>query len=688
MGDSPSNKAGCRWRELVTEIRRHDELYYQRATPVITDGEYDALLAELSDLEREFPELASPASPTRRVGGARDDNFPPFTHPRPMLSLANTYNIEELEEFFGRVAKGLEAEGGVPDTTGDLFAAAGSTDLHWSVEPKVDGVALALHYSEGLLQTAVTRGDGSAGDVVTANALTFLNIPAQLLRPVTCEVRGEAYLDRERFRMLNEARRARSEEPFANPRNLTAGSLKLLDSRETARRGLSFVAYEIPGREFGQGHSAALSELERLGLTIMPWRKLCRGGDEVIGWVRHLDSVRDEMPFEMDGAVIKLDDFAGQDVLGTTAKSPRWGIAYKYAAVQVETEILNIELNVGRTGVVTPVADLDPVPVSGTTVSRATLHNREELERKDIRIGDRVIIEKGGEIIPKVVRVLKENRDGGQVPFRFPTACPACASQLAFSDDEVAVRCLNPLCPAQLKRRLQHFVARNAMDIEGLGGKWIEILVDTGLVRGFSDLYRLTSEQLSELERMGEKSVANLLSAITGSVERPWRCKIFALGIRHVGAETARILARSYTDLDSLRGASGEELEDLDEIGGIVAAAILDYFRRDEIQKELAELEQLGFFENVHTDAEKIIAGGDWINGKTVVITGSFKEHTRSELRELLLARGAKVTGSVSKNTDLLLAGAKAGSKLAKAEKLGVSTMDEEQLAARLAEEV
>lgn len=660
-------RAAARWRELVAEIRRHDALYYQAAAPVISDQAYDALLAELAHLEADHPELALPESPTQRVSGARDEAFPPHLHALPMLSLGNTYSQDELAEFFKRTLKALDMES--------------DAELDWSVEPKVDGVALSLEYEAGRLARAATRGDGSQGDLVTANAYSLLNLPPRLKEARALTVRGEVYLDRARFQVLNAAREAAGDEPFANPRNLAAGTLKLHDSREVARRGLSLAVYALHGEDLPARHTERLALAAALGLPVLPARA-CRGEAAVLAAIAALDAGRGALPYETDGAVLKLDSLALQERLGATAKSPRWGIAYKFAAERAATRLLAIRLQVGRTGAVTPVAELEPVQLAGTTVSRATLHNREEIRRRDLREGDRVLVEKGGEIIPKIVGVDEAARDGRQRPFVFPEVCPACGAPLSFAEEEVAVRCENPACPAQLRRRLEHFASRGALDIEGLGKQWVEILVEQGLVRGLADLFALRAEQLTALERMGERSAANLLAAIERAKTRSWRRKLFALGIRHVGAETARTLAAAYPDLASLRAASAESLQALADVGPAVAAAVADYFTRESVARELDALAAAGLFAVSEPEAAPA-AGGGLLAGKTVVITGSFADASRAELKAWCEAQGARVTDSVSARTDLLLAGEKAGSKLAKAEALGIAIWD----AARLARE-
>ncbi len=662
--------AESRWRELVKEIRRHDRLYYQSAAPEISDSDYDALLKELEALESQHPELSVPESPSQRVGGERDEAFPAHEHRVPMLSLSNTYNRDELREFFERVRKEL------------VLDEAKAAKLQWSVEPKVDGVALALRYKAGRLVLAATRGDGRRGDEVTANAFTFLNLPAELAEPLDLELRGEVYMDRERFAALNAARETAGEELFANPRNLTAGSLKLLDSRELARRGLSMAVYAVLELADAESHDGGLAAMAELGLPVLPGRRLCMGDEAVLTAIDDLESSRFDLPFETDGAVIKLDSLALQRRLGATARSPRWGIAFKFAAEQAETRVNAIRLQVGRTGAVTPVAELEPVLLAGTTVSRATLHNRDEIERLGVRQNDTVCIIKGGEIIPKVVAVLTEKRAKGAKPFRFPTRCPACRSPLSFTEEEVAVRCENPGCPAQLRRRLEHFAARGALDIDGLGKQWIEILVEQGLVKHFADLFRLDRETLLALDRMGEKSADNLLAALETAKTRPWRRKLFALGIRHVGAETARIVAQRFRDLESLRDASEEQLQELDEVGPIVAAAFAEFFANQNAAAELDALATEGFFTVSPEDAEGAATIEGPFTGKTVVITGSFTGIGRREIKEWLQARGAKVSGSISGRTDILLAGEKAGSKLKKAIELGLTIWDEERFIA------
>ncbi|MBM4116786.1 NAD-dependent DNA ligase LigA [bacterium] len=661
-------RAAARWRDLVAEIRRHDALYYQAAAPVIADQAYDALLAELAALEAAHPDLAVPESPTQRVGEGRDEAFPPHLHALPMLSLANTYSRDELDDFFKRTLKALDEED--------------DTSLEWSVEPKVDGVALSLEYAAGRLARAATRGDGREGDLVTANVYGFLNLPARLQEPLDLTVRGEAYLDRERFRALNAAREAAGEEPFANPRNLAAGSLKLHDSREVARRGLSLAVYALHGEGLPGRHTERLAWAAALGLPVLPVRA-CRGEAAVLAAVAALDAERGALPYETDGAVVKLDSLALQERLGATAKSPRWGIAYKFAAERAATRLLAIRLQVGRTGAVTPVAELEPVLLAGTTVSRATLHNREEIRRRDLRAGDRVWVEKGGEIIPKIVGVVEAARDGSQRPFVFPDECPACGAPLSFAEEEVAVRCENPACPAQLRRRLEHFASRGALDIEGLGRQWVEILVERGLVRRLADLFALRAEQLTALERMGEKSAANLLAAIARARTRSWRRKLYALGIRHVGAETARTLAAHYPDLARLRAATPEALQELADVGPIVAAAVVDFCGRESVARELDALAAAGFFAHSEPETAAPAAGAGRLAGRTVVITGGFVDASRAELKAWCEAQGAKVTDSVSARTQLLLAGEKPGSKLARAQALGIEIWD----AARLARE-
>ena len=649
------------------EIEEHNRRYYQEAAPTISDQEYDRLYRELLDIETQFPELAAPDSPTRRVGGAPLEEFAQIRHRAPMLSLDNTYSEEEVAAFFVRLERLLPGQ-----TIGTV------------IEPKVDGVAISLLYENGALQYAATRGDGTTGDDVTQNVRTIRGVPHRLHGPHVpplLEVRGEIYLPKAQFAALNEERAAAGEPPFANPRNAAAGSLKQLDPAIVARRGLGAIFYgtgAVEGAQW-QTHREALDALRAFGLPIHEKTWNTATLEEVLAAIHALDTVRHDFPYETDGAVIKVDAFAQRDAAGFTAKSPRWAMAYKYKPEQAETRLHAITVQVGRTGVLTPVAELEPVFVSGSTVARATLHNEEEVARKDIRVGDIVVVEKAGEVIPAVVEVRKERRTGAERVFVMPTECPACQSPVVRDAGQVAVRCVNASCPAQLKRRLEHFAARGAMDIEGLGEAMVELLVEQGLVRDFADIYRLRAganvARLAALPRMGEKTIANLLAAIEESKERPlWRL-IFGLGILHVGATSARALADHFHTLDALMAASADDLQRIPDVGPVVGPAIAQHFENPGNRAVIERLREAGLNFGERDERPAVAAGGLFA-GTTWVLTGTLSE-PREEVAEAIRAHGGKVTESVSKKTSYVLAGEEAGSKLEKAHKLGVRVLTE-----------
>ncbi|QBG49042.1 NAD-dependent DNA ligase LigA [Verrucomicrobia bacterium S94] len=649
--------------KLRAEIERHNRLYYIDAAPEITDREYDALLQSLEKLERKFPEFSSPTSPTQRVGGAPLARFDSVRHAVPMMSLSNTYSKEELAEFDIRIRKLI------PEETFDYI-----------LEPKIDGVAISLRYENGELVRALTRGDGTTGDDVTANVRTIKSIPLRLtdmMPPAVLEVRGEIYMDTRGFGALNEQRQEAGLEPFANPRNACAGSLKLLDPREVASRPLDAVFYatgELVGIDFDT-HEQMLLKLRNYGLRITPKYWLRNTIAEIIELLDELENMRHEFPFGMDGGVIKVNQRRLYEDLGYTAKSPRWAVAYKYEPEQAETRLNAISIQVGRTGVLTPVAELEPVPLAGTTVKRATLHNEDEIRRKDIRIGDRVIIEKAGEIIPAVVKVLDEKRTGTEKEFSMPGRCPVCGSEVEKRDGEVAVRCINLQCPAQVKNWLTHFASRGAMDINGLGESLVEQLVDGGLVKNPAELYTLRKVEVLGLERMGEKSADNLIKGIEESRKRPFEKVLFGLGIRHVGKGAASILAREFKNIDALMATDIQTLENIRDIGPIVGKSIVEYFQSPDTRRIIEQLRTAGVnFE------QKNEGGSNELEGLTFVLTGSLKTMTRDEAGDKIKARGGKVSSSVSKKTSYLVAGEAAGSKLAKAEALGVTILNEEQL--------
>jgi DNA ligase (NAD+) len=654
--------------KLRNELERHNRLYYLEAKPEITDREYDRMMRELIDLEQAFPEYQSPDSPSRRVGGAPLEKFRTIEHKVPMLSLDNTYSREELEEFATRVQKGL---GGGPC---DYF-----------VEEKIDGVSIALVYEDGLLKLGATRGDGRYGDDITENIKTLGSIPLRIPAlgasyegpvPKLLEVRGEAYISKNQFEKINQEKEKSGDELFANPRNACAGSLKLLDPKLVARRKLDAFIHGLARYE-GQNKPASQSEamafLKDLGFKVIPDAKKCKNMGEVFSVVDSIEAKRSKLPYEIDGVVAKVDRFEDQQTLGMTSKSPRWMIAYKYPAEQAETILEDIKVQVGRTGVLTPVAILKPVRLAGTTVSRASLHNQDEIERLDARIGDHVLIEKSGEIIPQVISVVREKRKGNPPKFVFPKNCPVCGEEVGKYGAEVAVRCLSPLCSAQLKGALKHFAGREAMDIENLGVAIIDQLVDKKLVRDLADLYRLKQKDLEELERMGEKSARNLIEGIEQSKTRPLPRLIFALGILDVGVHTAFILADKFGNIDALSKATPEDLESIREVGPVTAESIGHFFSQSSTKKMLQKMRDAG----VQMDLVEKTTGNHPLRGKTIVLTGTLEKMERSAAEALLRKLGAHPSGSVSKKTDIVVAGPGAGSKLAKAQELGIEVWDE-----------
>lgn len=653
---------------LKRDIREHDHRYYVLADPSISDEEYDALVKELEDIEAQHPDLRSPDSPTARVGSDLAKDFPSRLHTSPMLSIANTYSAEEVDEFDRRV-RGL-----LPGET-----------VEYVCELKIDGVALALRYENGVLATGVTRGDGVRGEDVTQNVRTLRSIPLRVREyGGSCEVRGEVYLERADFERMNEARDEAGEKLFANPRNATAGSLKLQDPRVVANRPLRFFAYWL---RLDNGEAATqwetLVQLRKLGFPVNSHRRQCASTDEIMAFAADMEAERDRLPYDIDGIVIKVNSHDQFRRLGTTAKSPRGVVAYKFRAKQAETVLEDILLQVGRTGTVTPVAALRPVFLAGSTISRATLHNEQEIARKDIRIGDTVIIEKGGDVIPKVVRVVPEKRPPQSTPFVFADKCPVCGSGLVRDEEEVAVRCVNAACPAQVEGRIIHFASRDAMNIEGMGPSLVSQLVRSGLVADYADLYSLDRERLAALERMGEKSADNIIAALDASRGRDLSNLIFGLGIRHVGAGSARTLAQRFGTLDAIMDAAADELEAVEDIGPVVAASIRDFFD-NQANREIIERLRAGVLPFEAARRETPSDGDDFFMGRTFVLTGALESMTRGEASDMIRARGGKVTSSVSAKTDYVVAGADPGSKLDKARALGVAVIGEEELRAHL----
>ncbi len=649
---------------LRSEIRWHEHLYYVLAQPQIGDTEFDESMKRLEALEALHPEYASPDSPTRRVGGEPLEGFETVEHKIPMMSIGNTYSEGELREFHDRVLRGLEE--------------AAPTYI---VEPKVDGVAIALHYRDGRLERALTRGDGRRGDDVTVNVRTLRSVPLRLETkspPTFLDVRGEIYMPRSGFARLNQDREDQGLNVFANPRNATAGTLKLLDSGEVAKRPLAIFLHsigEVDGAVWDR-HSAAYEALARWGLRVIEGHILCNGMQDILERVALWDSKRHELDYDIDGVVLKVDDFRKREILGATSKAPRWVIAYKYKAEEAVTTLEDIQLGVGRTGAITPRAILAPVRVAGTVVRHASLHNFDEVRRKDLRIGEKVVVAKAGEIIPQVVRALVEERTEASTKWEPEMHCPSCGSEIVKLGDEVAHRCVNISCPDQLKKRIAHFVQRNAMDIEGIGEALIDAFVEGKMVERLSDLYRLEAEPLAAMERMGEKSAANLLGALETSKTRPPSRLLYGLGIRHVGAHVADVLLAGRSDLFQLAELSRESLEDIHEIGPTVAESVADFFGQRANLDELQRLREAGCAFTQDISTEENLSQSPFV-GKVIVLTGSLQGFTRAEAKSKIQALGGRVTGSVSKKTDFVLAGKDPGSKQAKAEKLGVEIIDE-----------
>jgi len=650
-------------------VRRHEHLYYVAARPEIADAEYDRLERALRELEARFPDLVTPDSPTQRVGERPSESFPAWTHRVPMLSLDNTYNEEELREFEKRI-----------------FRQVGERAIDYVAEPKIDGLSMALHYDQGRLVRGVTRGDGVRGDDVTPNVRAIRAIPLALRGedvPRRLEVRGEVFLPRSRFDAINREREEREEEPFANPRNAAAGTMKNLDSRVVAARALDIFLYSVAQAEGAAIRSQweSLQKMRAWGLKIHPGSKLCRGLGEVLAFCAQWRERRDELEYDIDGVVVKVDSFALQQELGYTSKFPRWAIAYKYPARQASTVVRAIEVYVGRTGKFTPVAHLDPVPLAGSMVGRATLHNEEEVARKDVRVGDTVLIEKGGDVIPKVVKVVETKRPPDTTPWSPPETCPVCGARAVKPEGEVDRRCPNASCPAQIEQRLRHYARRDAMDIEGLGDVLVRQLVEKAVVRDFADLYHLALDDLIGLERMAEKSGGNLLAQIEASKTRELRRLLFGLGIRFVGERAAMLLARRFGSLRVLAEAPVEELESIYEIGPVVARSVRDWFDREENRRLVERLEKAG----VRTEGEAASGpAAQTLKGQQFVLTGSLEGMTREEAKARIEARGGRVTTSVSKKTTAVVVGRDPGAKADKAAELGVTRITEEELAVLL----
>lgn len=650
--------------KLRREIRHNEYLYYVLDAPEITDAEYDRMMVRLRELEARYPDSIPADSPTQRVGGSASSQFTEVRHLEPLLSLGNVFSAEELRAFDERVRSGLPA----------------GSKVEYVMEPKIDGLACSLIYENGKLVRAATRGDGVVGENVTANVRTIRSIPLTLkvpegeAVPELLDVRGEVYMPRQAFMRLNEQRAERGESEFANPRNAAAGSLRQLDPQVTASRSLSFFAYYLVGDGAQPKHSESLALLARYGFKVSENYKVVENIDEAIKYIGDFNELRQGLSYDTDGAVIKVNDVYQQRILGATGKDPRWATAYKYPPEQAETTLEDIDWRVGRTGVLTPTAVLTPVKLSGSVISRATLHNEDFIRAKDIRIGDRVIINKAGEIIPEVLRVVVEKRTGDEKEVEIPNVCPECAWRVERQGEEAAIRCTNPHCPALGREGLIHFVSRDAMNIDGCGPSVINALLDAGLVRDAADLYSLRKEDLLKLERMGEKSADNLLAALAESKKNELDKLLFALGIRHVGAKVARILATEFGSMEKLQQAQPEELAQIRDIGDKIAESAVTWLN---VPANIDLVERLAAAGLTMTFTPPASQEDNPFFGKTLVFTGTMPTLGRAEAKTMAQDVGAKVSGSVSKKTDYVIAGAEAGSKLEKAQQLGVTVIDE-----------
>lgn len=650
--------------KLRSKLRDADYKYYILAKPDIDDYAYDMMMKELLELEAAYPELKTPDSPTQRVGSDLSNDFPQVIHEVPMLSLANSYDENDLNEFDKRINNLLKGE-----------------KYRFVCELKFDGIAVSLVYKNGLFVQGATRGDGVRGDNITANLKTIRSIPLKLDKKIDIEVRGEVFFMLEDFYRINEEQEAEGRPRYANPRNTAAGSLKLKDSREVAARRLNMFCYFLrytdnAAQKKLKSHSGNMDILKELKFPVNNLTRIVNNIEEVKNFCAEIETKRDELPYEIDGVVIKLDSLEQQNKVGAIAKSPRWAIAYKFKAKQAVTRLKSITLQVGRIGTLTPVAELEPVFLAGSTISRATLHNSDEIERKDIREGDYVKIEKGGDVIPKVVEVVKEQRPKNSKPFKMPEKCPVCKQPLHRPEGEANYYCTNSLCAAQVQGRMEHFVARTAMDIEGLGFQIIEKFIQLGYLKDVTDIYTLykKEKELKAIERFGEKSIDNILNSVERSKQRPFEKVLYAIGIRHVGDRTARILAKHFKSIDKIIAASKDEIESIHEIGPRIAESVYDFFRTKSNLQMVEKLRKAGLQFEIEKSAA---AASNKLEGLTFVVTGTLEKYRREEVEELIESLGGKAASSVSKKTNYVLAGAEAGSKLKKAEALGVKVIDE-----------
>lgn len=643
-----------RMKELVELLNRYATEYYTSDNPSVSDSEYDRLYRELVELEKAHPEQVLPDSPTHRVGGKILDGFEKYSHQYPLYSLQDAFSREELDAFDARVRKELD-------------------DVTYICELKIDGLSISLTYEQGIFVAGATRGDGSVGENITENLKRVKDIPLSLPEKLDITVRGECYMPRASFNQVNLARQENGEPEFANPRNAAAGTLRQLDTGVVAKRNLATFLYQEASPSTRDSQEKVLNHLEQLGFVVNPRRLLAHSMDEVWQFIQEVGQERDQLPYDIDGVVIKVNDLAGQEQLGFTVKAPKWAVAYKFPAEEKEAKLLSVDWTVGRTGVVTPTANLTPVQLAGTTVSRATLHNVDYIAEKDIRKDDTVIVYKAGDIIPAVLRVVESKRVSEE-KLDIPTNCPSCESKLLHFEDEVALRCINPRCPAQIKEGLIHFASRDAMNISGLGPSIVEKLFDANLVKDVADIYRLTVEDFLLLDGIKEKSAQKLYQAIQASKENSAEKLLFGLGIRHVGSKASQLLLQHFHSIESLAQANSEEVASIESLGSVIAQSLQSYFETEGAKILLSELKELG----VNLDYKgQVVAADAALSGLTVVLTGKLERLTRSEAKSKLENLGAKVTGSVSKKTDLVVAGADAGSKLQKAQELGIEIRDE-----------
>lgn len=664
-------EAAAAAQELRQTLAEYSEAYYTKDAPVVEDHVYDELYRDLETLEAAFPIIVTNDSPTQKVGDQVLPGFKKVTHEVPMLSMGDVFSEEELATFDNRLQKNVEHA------------------IEYNVELKIDGLAIDLIYEKGQFVRGATRGNGTIGEDITQNLKTIKAIPQTLTKPVSIEVRGECYMPKASFAALNEKREAEGQPPFANPRNAAAGSLRQLDAKIAAERNLSAFMYTIVTFDDVQATTQheALEVLAELGFNVNPTAEVCHNMTEVKTFIERYQATRDDLEYGIDGVVLKVNDLALQRQLGNTVKVPRWEIAYKFPPEEAATIVRDIEWTIGRTGVVTPTAVMDPVQLAGTTVARASLHNADMLRDKDVRLLDTVLLHKAGDIIPEISQVVLAKRPADSQPYVIPTECPSCGHELVHLDEEVALRCINPMCPAQVKEQLTHFASRNAMNIDGLGPRIIAQLLDQGLVHDVADLYRLTADQLAQLDKFKEKSINNLLNAIEASRQNSLERLLFGLGIRHVGAKAARLLAEHFLTMEALMASDQEEIMSVDTIGETIADSLATYFADDQVHtliRELAEVQvNLTYTGVTKAQAEN---SDSYFNGKTVVLTGKLSQYTRGELKQQLEDNGAKVTGSVSKKTDILIAGEDAGSKLTKAQALEIPIINEADLDSYLAQ--